>query len=85
MSRMKEKNKAYVCIVHFSGDNAKESVLGELKSYVHSVKSVIDKDDSTEMTIQIDMIKDDDISAKIKAIPGVNDVTVIQYNGDYHG
>lgn len=84
MSRMKEKNKAYVCIVHFAGEGVKDSVLNELRSYVHSVKSIIEKDDGVEMTIQIDAVNDN-ISAKIKAVAGVSDVTMIQYNGDYHG
>ena len=85
LSRMKEKNNAYVCIVHFSGEGVREAVLNELKSYVHSVKSVIEKDDGVEMTVQIDTKKDDEISARIKAVSGVSDVTMIQYNGDYHG
>ncbi len=85
MSRMKEKNGAYVLIVHFTGDGVKEAVLKELKSYVHSVKSIIEKDNDTEMTVQIDAKKNDDISAKIKAVSGVSDVTMIQYNGDFHG
>ena len=84
MSRMREKNKAYVCIVHFAGEGVKDSVLNELKSYVHSVKSIVEKDDGVEMTIQIDAVNDD-VSAKIKAVAGVSDVTMIQYNGDYHG
>ncbi len=85
MSRMKEKSGAYVLIVHFAGDGVKDAVLDELKSYVHSVKSVIEKDNDTEMTVQIDAKKNDDISSKIKALSGVSDVTMIQYNGDYHG
>ena len=85
MSRMKERKNAYVCILHYSGDDAKEAVLSEFKTYVHSVKSIIEKDDSTEMTVQIDMKKDDGISGRLKTISGVRDVTLIQYNGDYHG
>ncbi len=85
MSRMKDKKNAYVMIVHFAGDGVKESVLGELKSHVYSVKSIIEKDNGTEMTVQIDTNRDDDIPSKIKALTGVDDVTMLQYNGDYHG
>ena len=84
MSRMKETSGAFVMIVHYSGD-AKEAILSELKSYVYSVKNTILKDDATEMTIQIDMKKDDGIAEKVRAIAGVSDVSMIQYNGDYHG
>ncbi len=85
MSRMKEKNNAYVMVVHFNGDSVRESILNELRSYVHAVKSTIERDDSTELTVQIDMKKDDGLTAKIKALKGVSDVTMVQYNGDYHG
>ena len=85
MSRMKEKNNAYVCIVHFAGEGVKDSVLNELRSYIYSVKNITEKEDGTEMTIQLYAYKDDGISAKIKAVSGVRDVTMIQYNGDYHG
>ena len=85
MSRMRQKNNAYVMVVHFSTDSAKEAILSELRSYVYSVKNSIMRDDRTEMTIQIDMPKDDGIAEKIRAVEGVSDVTMIQYNGEYHG
>ena len=85
MSRMKEKNNAYVMVVHFTGDAAKGAVLDALKTYAHSVKNSVLRDDTTEMTIQIDMDKDDGIAEKVRAIADVTDVALIQYNGDYHG
>ncbi len=85
MSKMKDRNNAYVMVVHLSGDSVKDEVLAQLKSYIYSVKSCILKDDATELTIQIDMNKDDGIAEKVRAISGVNDVTMIQYNGEYHG
>lgn len=85
MSKSKETSGAYVMIVHFGGGSVKESILDKLSPYVHTVKSCIIKDDNTEMTVQIDMKKDDGIAEDIRAIEGVNDVAVIRYNGDYHG
>lgn len=85
MSRMKENGVAYVMVVHYAGDDVKESILKELGSYVYSVKSSIMKDDKTELTIQIDMGKDDGIAEKIRGLAGVADVALIQYNGEYHG
>ena len=43
------------------------------------------KDEKCELTIQIDVGKDDGIAEKVRAISGVSDVTMIQYNGEYHG
>ena len=85
MSRMKDRSSAYVMVVHFAGDEVKDDVLAQLKSYIYSVKSCIMKDDSTELTIQIDMKSDDGIAEKVRAVSGVKDVTMIRYNGEYHG
>lgn len=84
MSKMKETASAFVMIIHFTGD-AKDAILTELKSYVYSIKNTIIKENETEMIIQIDMQKDDGIAEKVRAISGVSDISVIQYNGDYHG
>ena len=85
MSKMKEKSGAFVMVVHFKEDSAKEAIMNELKSYIYSIKNTLIREDANEMTIQLDMNKDDGIGEKIRAISGVTDVTVIQYNGDYHG
>lgn len=85
MSKMKENRGAFVMIVHLNDDAAKEKILDVLKTYVYSVKNSILREDNIELTIQIDMNRDDGIAEKIRAIAGVNDVTLIQYNGDYHG
>lgn len=85
MSKMKENRGAFVMIVHLNDDAAKEKILDVLKSYVYSVKNSILREDTTELTIQIDMNKDDGIAEKVRAISGVNDVALIQYNGEYHG
>lgn len=85
MSKMKENRGAFVMIVHLKDDVAKEKILDVLKSYVYSVKNSILREDNIELTIQIDMNRDDGIAEKVRAIAGVSDVTLIQYNGDYHG
>ena len=84
MRRMKDNGGAHVMVVNYTGDSAKESILGELKSYVYTVKNTTLKGDSSEMTIQIDNA-DDAIAERIRSIAGVGDVTLIGYNGDYHG
>lgn len=85
MSRMRTASAAFVMVVHFDGDGTKERILGELKSYIYSVKNCTMGNDGTEMTISLDVKKDDGITEKIRAIDGVKDVAMIQYNGEYHG
>lgn len=85
MSRMKEKNGAFVAVIHYTDESAKAAILEALKSYAYTVKSTISGSGSTEMTVQIDMTEDDGIAEKIRAIAGVSDVALISYNGEYHG
>ena len=85
MSRMKEKGGAYVMIVHYSNDSVKDEIIKTLDPYIYSVKSSIMKGEKTEMTIQIDMGSDDGIAEKVRCVAGVDDVALIQYNGEYHG
>ncbi len=85
MSRMKENSGAYVMVVHCTGDGAKDGVLKELSSYVYSVKSSIMRDADTELTVQVDLKKDDGLADRIRALSGVKDVSLIRYNGEYHG
>lgn len=85
MSKIKENGGAFVMVVHIRTDEAKAAVLDILKSYAYSVKNSILREDMTELTIQIDMNKDDGIAEKVRVVPGVEDVTLIRYNGEYHG
>jgi uncharacterized membrane protein YhiD involved in acid resistance len=85
MSRMKENSGAYVMVVHCAEGDAKSDVLKELSSYVYSVKSSIMRDSDTELTVQIDMKKDDGLADRIRALSGVKDISLIRYNGEYHG
>lgn len=85
MSKVKENKGAFVMVVHLRSEKAKGEIMNELKSYVYSVKNCILREDTTELTIQIDMNQDDKIAEKVRSIQGVDDVTLIRYNGEYHG
>lgn len=85
MSKVKENKGAFIMVVHLRSEEAKGEIMNELKSYVYSVKNSILREDTTELTIQIDMNQDDKIAEKVRSIQGVDDVTLIRYNGEYHG
>lgn len=85
MSKVKESKGAFVMVVHLRSEEAEAEIMKELKSYVYSVKNRILREDTTELTIQIDMNQDDKIAEKVRSIQGVDDVTLIRYNGEYHG
>ena len=85
MHRRQEKARAYVMIFH--GDSeAEKSVLELIKDIPHGVKSKITRDSYSEISVTLDLCeKELDIADKVKAVSGVKDVTLISYNGEYHG
>ncbi|MCR4907858.1 MAG: DUF4956 domain-containing protein [Lachnospiraceae bacterium] len=85
MHRKQEKGLAYIMIVHMEGDRD-EAVLAELKGISYSVKSKTMRGTSAEVTYQLECASDSlGFSDKIRALDGISDVTLIQYNGEYHG
>ena len=85
MHRRQEKARAYVMIYHGS-DEAESGVLALLKDIPHGVKSKIARGEDNEVSITLDLNeKELDIADKVRAVSGVKDVTLISYNGEYHG
>ena len=85
MHGRQNKAKAYVMIFH-GDDEAEKKALEILKGIPHSVKSKIKRDNDSEISITLDLLeKDLDIAGKIKEVEGISDVTLISYNGEYHG
>ncbi len=85
MHGRQEKAKAYVMIFH-GDDAAEENVLDLLKDVPHSVKSKIKREKDSEISVTLDLgEKQLDIADKVKSVDGVSDVTLIAYNGEYHG
>ena len=77
--------KAYIMVIHSNG-NAEEKALEKLKKFEHSIKSKTVRNGSTELTVQVDCVeKDLKIADEIRAIDGIDDITMIGYNGEYHG
>ena len=86
MDRKKSQNKAYIMMTHLTDPKAEEQVLEKLRSYEHKVRNKIARDGSTELTIQIDADESElSIADELKKISGVKDVTLIAYDGEYHG
>ncbi len=85
MHRKQEKGMAYIMIVHME-DGHDEAVFSELKGISYVVKSRTMRGKATELTCQLECSADNmGFADKIRALDGVNDVTLIQYNGEYHG
>lgn len=81
-----EHGKVYIAVIHYHGDPAGDEVIRCFGKQKYFIKSKTMRKDLTEMAVEI-FCKRDDMSfmEKIRAVNGVDDVTLIQYNGEYHG
>jgi len=81
-----QKGKIYILIVHYTGDGAGDDVIRALGKIKYFIKSKTLRKEKTELAIEV-FCKNNDtfFMEKIRMIDGVEDSTLIQYNGEYHG
>ena len=81
-----QKGRIYITVIHYTGDEAGDNVIRAFGKKKYFVKSKTVRKGKTEMAVEI-YCKDNDLFFldKIRDIEGVEDATLIQYNGEYHG
>ncbi len=85
MNRKQEKGEAYMLLLHASSDEAVRNALAELKEVDYALKSRTLRGDFQEVTLTLDFVKNTAFTEKIRQVEGIDDVTLISYNGEYHG
>lgn len=81
-----QRGKFYIAVIHYSGDEAGDEVIRCFGKRKYFIKSKTMRKEKTEMAVEIFCKQTDmDFMEKIRAIEHVDDVTLIQYNGEYHG
>ncbi len=81
-----QNGRIYILVVHYTGDSTGDDVVRSLGKIKHFIKSKTLRKDKTEMAIEVFCKHNDTFfMEKIRAIDGVLDSTLIQYNGEYHG
>ncbi|SKB57223.1 Uncharacterized membrane protein YhiD, involved in acid resistance [Lachnospiraceae bacterium] len=84
MHKKQEKAGAYVLILHCSSEGEKLA-LEKLSDVSHAVKSCILRGETEELTVTVDLPeKKLGIVDELKKLSGVEDVTLVRYNGEYH-
>lgn len=80
------KGRVYIAVIHYMGTEASDNIVRALGRCKFVVKSKTMRKDSTEMAVEV-FSKDPDLefADRLRAVEGVQDVTLIQYNGEYHG
>ena len=76
----------YIMVVHYEGELTGDAVLRAMKKLRYQLKSKTFRGDLTEMTLEVYCRSDNTVFLEnIKSLEKVRDVTLIQYNGEYHG
>ena len=76
----------YVAVIHYTEAKAEEGILQTLGRGKYRIKSRTSYNDRTELAVEIFCSpKKLPYYQTIQQIEGVQDITVIQYNGEYHG
>ena len=80
------RGKIYIAVIHYTGDQAGDEVIRCFGKRKYFVKSKTMRKEKTEMAVELYCRQNDmDFMEKIRSIEDVEDVTLIQYNGEYHG
>ena len=85
-SHWQAKGRVYIAVIHYMGTEAGDDIVRALGRIKYAVKSKTMRGENTEMAVEV-FCKDPsmEFADRIRAVKGVQDVTLIQYNGEYHG
>lgn len=79
-------HQVYIMIVHFHGDDIGDQIRRILQKTRFSVKSRTLRAQDCEMAVEVYTRKENLAFAEhVRDLPQVDDVTLVQYNGEYHG
>ena len=81
-----QKGRIYIAIIHYTTTEAGDDVIRAFGKMKYFVKSKTERKDKTELAVEVYCRNNDTHFLEvIKEIDGVEDATLIQYNGEYHG
>ena len=81
-----QNGRSYIAVLHYTGDEAGDEIIRCFGKRKYFIKSKTMRKEKTEMAVELFCKQTDmDFMEKIRAIEQVEDVTLIQYNGEYHG
>lgn len=81
-----QNGEIYIAVIHYEGDKTGDQILQTFGKQKYFVKSKTLRGTSTEMAVEV-LCRHGDLffAEKIRSMEQVKDITVIQYNGEYHG
>lgn len=85
-SKMQGQGKVYIAVIHYKGDETGDKIIQAFGKMKYFVKSKTMRGDTVEMAVEVLCQKENFVFVEqIRNIEQVSDVTLIQYNGEYHG
>lgn len=85
-NRRSKGGRLYIVIVHYKDELASDLIRKAMASYKYRTKSKTLRGESTEMAMEVSVPNQNmTFVERLRAIDGVEDVTAIQYDGEYHG
>ncbi|MEY8700330.1 DUF4956 domain-containing protein [Streptococcus ferus] len=85
-SHIQHSGKVYIAVIHYKGDETGDQIIQSFGKMKHFIKSKTMRADLVEMAVEVFCEKNDmTFMEKIRNLEDVEDVTLIQYNGEYHG
>ena len=81
-----QSGKIYIVVIHYTGDDAGDEIIRNFGKIRYFIKSKTMRKEKTEMAVEVFCRQNQmDFTEKIRKLENVDDVTLIQYNGEYHG
>ena len=82
----KKKGTIFILVAHYISQDAGDEIIRIIHKMKHQLKSKTIRGEVTELTMELVCRTDNTVFLEqIQAVEGVQDVTLIQYNGEYHG
>lgn len=80
------KGQIFIAVVHYEGDETGDEIIRAFGKMKYFIKSKTMRGQKTEMAVEV-FCKNNDVffAEKIRGLEQVSDITLIQYNGEYHG
>ena len=81
-----QNGRIYIAVIHYQGDEAGDEIIRSFGKMKYFIKSKTMRGEKTEMAVEVFCRQNElDFTEKIRKITNVEDITLIQYNGEYHG
>lgn len=81
-----QSGQIYIAVIHYVGEETGDQIIREFGKMKYFIKSKTMRKDRTEMAVEVFCRKNETLFAeRIQKLGGVQDISLIQYNGEYHG